>query len=297
MPIIRSCAVISSNASPAALLVAAGLTLSFAAQAWGPQGHALVADIAAAHLTPTARDAVSRLLAADGHHHLDQIASWPDAVRHNRPATGPWHYVDIPLDAAGYNATRDCPHDNCVVARIPYFAHVLGDRSAPQHRRVEALKFLVHFVADVQQPLHAEDHGDKGGNDVKLSYFGQRTNLHRVWDSGILDHALHLHVGWDYSIDYGPTRAAAARLDHRITQRERAEWTRGIDAAHLNAAAVRWANQAHRLARRVAYGDLPAPPRRHWSEAYQHEAWPIERRQLERGGVRLAAVLNATLAP
>ncbi|MES1954435.1 nuclease S1 [Salinisphaera hydrothermalis EPR70] len=277
------------------LCLAAGLGLSFAAQAWGPQGHALIADIAAAHLQPAVRAEVSSLLAAEGHHRLDEIASWPDAIRHDRPRTGRWHYVDIPLDAAGYKASRDCPHDHCVVARIPYFAHILGDRSASQRQRIEALKFLVHFVGDVQQPMHAEDHDDKGGNDVRLTYFGHRTNLHRIWDSGIVDHALDLHVRSDYSIDYGPTRAAATRLDRQITPREREQWTRGINSRHLNAAAIRWANQAHRLARRVAYGDLPAPPRRHWSETYQQQAWPVVRRQLERGGVRLAAVLNTTL--
>ncbi|AWN17268.1 S1/P1 nuclease [Salinisphaera sp. LB1] len=278
------------------LLTIAGLTLPLAAQAWGPQGHALIADIAAVHLTPHARTEVSRLLAADGHDRLDEIASWPDAIRHARPATAPWHYVDIPLEASAYNAARDCPHGDCVVARISYFAHVLADRSAPQAQRIEALKFLVHFVADVQQPLHAEDHDDRGGNDVKLSYFGHRSNLHRIWDSGIVDHALDLHVGRHYAIDYAPTRAAAARLDAGITPRECNEWRRGIHGARLSAAAVRWANQAHRLARRVAYADLPAPPRRNWSATYQRKTWPVVRRQILRGGVRLAAVLNTSLA-
>ncbi|MGN8199387.1 S1/P1 nuclease [Salinisphaera sp. RV14] len=147
-----------------------------------------------------------------------------------------------------------------------------------------------------EQPLHAEDHDDRGGNDVRLSYFGHRSNLHRIWDSGIVDHALHLHVGRDYSIDYAPTRAAAARPDADITPRERANWRRGIHGARLSAAAVRWANQAHRLARRVAYADLPAPPRRDGSAAYQHKTWPVVRRQIQRGGVRLATVLNTTLA-
>lgn len=277
------------------LLFVAALSLPSAALAWGPQGHALIADIAAAHLTSPARAQVSRLLAADGHHRLDEVASWPDAIRHDRWATGPWHYVNIPLDSVVYNATRDCPHNNCVVARIAYFADILGDRSVPQARRVAALKFVTHFVADVQQPLHAEDNNDKGGNDVKLRYFGHRTNLHRIWDSGIIDHALHLYVARNFSIHYAPTRTAAARLDHRITEGERRKWGRGINSSHLSTAAARWANQAHRLARRVAYGDLPAPPRHDWSESYQHEAWPVVRRQLERGGVRLAAVLNATL--
>lgn len=277
------------------LCLLAGLVVTAPALAWGPQGHALIADIAAAHLTPTARHEIGQLLALDHQHHLDEVASWPDAIRAERPATGPWHYVDIPLYADQYQAHRDCPNGRCVVARITRFAAVLGDRSAAPARRLEALKFVVHFVADVQQPLHAEDHDDKGGNDVKLAYFGRRTNLHAVWDSAILDRALGLTVRRDYSFDYGPTRNAANRLDADITAHERDTWGRDVDPAHLDRAVVRWANQAHRLARTVAYADLPPAPRRDWSQAYQRRTWPVVRRQIQRGGVRLAAVLNTEL--
>ncbi|WP_423820548.1 S1/P1 nuclease [Salinisphaera sp. SPP-AMP-43] len=272
-----------------------GLTMSLPALAWGPQGHALVADIAAAHLEPQAQAAVTRLLANEGHNHLDEIASWPDAIRSERTETGPWHYVDIPLDKSHYQDRRDCPDRDCVVARISYFADILGNASASQNERVEALKFLVHFVGDVQQPLHAEDDDDKGGNEVELSYFGHPTNLHAIWDSGIVDRALDLHVAPDYSIDYAPTRRAARQLDRQIGQLERRAWSRDIARDQLQAAAIRWAEQAHELAQDVAYADLPPAPRQQWSSAYQRQAWPVARRQIQRGGIRLAAVLNAVL--
>lgn len=265
------------------------------ALAWGPQGHALIADIAAAHLSPAASAQVARLLARDGHDHLDEIASWADAIRHQRRGTGRWHYVDIPLDASHYEAARDCPHANCVIARLAAFAHVLGDRHAAPAARVEALKFVVHLVGDVHQPMHAEDDHDKGGNDVRLTYFGRRRSLHSIWDGVILDRALGLTVHRHYTIDYGPTRRTAARLDGDITARQRRIWSRAISAETIQRAATRWADQAHRLARTVAYGDLPAPPRRNWSGTYQQAAWPVVRRQIERAGVRLAVVLNAEL--
>lgn len=272
-----------------------GLFFAMPAMAWGPQGHALVADIAAAHLTPAAQAKVADLLARDGVDHLDKIASWPDAIRSKRPATGPWHYVDIPLGADHYQARRDCPRDNCVIARLAQYANVLGDASAAPDQRLEALKFVVHFVGDVHQPLHAENHDDKGGNAVHLRYFGHRTNLHAVWDSGIIEHALGLTVHRGFTIDYGPTRAAAEQLDARVTPHERKIWGRDIHADRLQQAAIRWADQSHRLARTVAYADLPPTPRDDWSEAYQRRAWPVVRRQIQRAGIRLAGVLNAVL--
>ncbi|HET7314504.1 S1/P1 nuclease [Salinisphaera sp.] len=266
-----------------------------AALAWGPQGHALIADIAARHLSAAARREVTRLLAIDDAHGLDRIASWADAARRDRPGTGPWHYVDIPLTARGYKAQRDCPRAHCVVARIPYYARILGDRSATSAQRLEALKFVVHFVADIQQPLHAENHHDAGGNDVDLTYFGDQSNLHALWDSGILEHALHLHVGRHFSIDYGATRAAARRLDSNISLAEHRRWTRVLADSGLARAAVHWANQAHALARRVAYANLGLLSGNDGSARYQRQAWPVIRRQLERGGIRLAATLDAVL--
>lgn len=278
-----------------ALGMLVGVSISLPALAWGPQGHALVADIAAAHLNPTAQATVSRLLASEGYIHLDEIASWPDAIRSDRADTGPWHYVDIPLDKMHYQARRDCPNRDCVVARIPYFADILADNTRPEAQRVEALKFLVHFVGDIQQPMHAEDDSDKGGNEVELTYFSHPTNLHAMWDSGIVDRALDLHVAPDYSIDYAPTRRAARRLDRQIGRIERRAWARDIERDRLQAAAIHWAEQAHELAQDVAYAELPPAPRQHWSSAYQHKAWPVARRQIQRGGIRLAAVLNAIL--
>jgi hypothetical protein len=124
--------------------------------AWGPEGHAIVAEIAEAKLkdSPGVLDQIKQLLASDDSHakHLDQIASWADAVRPSRPETENWHFVDIPLDSGEYEATRECKQTekgDCVVAVIQRSASVLRDRSAGQPERVEALKYLVHFVGDI----------------------------------------------------------------------------------------------------------------------------------------------------
>src|SRR3954452_14544265 len=119
----------SRRRTAAALIFLGAISWTDYAGAWGPEGHAIMAEIAEARLSDQARAQLTQILAADdsGAKHLDQIASWPDAVRPARPETAPWHFVDIPLDVGSYDGSRDCKQDNCVVAAIPRFAGVLGD--------------------------------------------------------------------------------------------------------------------------------------------------------------------------
>jgi len=269
---------------------------AFPALAWGPNGHAIIADIAQRHLDPKALHAVRQLLALEGHQRLDQVASWADEIRKEHPRTGPWHYVDTPLDDPHYVASRDCPRGNCIVVKLPHFVRVLGDRSVSPRARLVALKWVVHLVGDIHQPLHNEDDDDKGGNTVQLVYFGEPTNLHKVWDSAIIQHALGLHMNPDYSIDRAAARRAAARLDQRIGHAQRMRW--GLHGQSIDAAVLQWSNHSHELARTVAYADLPSRRERRkqgWCARYQEQAWPVARTQLEAAGVRLADVLNRTL--
>ena len=142
------------------------ICLPLPALAWGAEGHEIVAAIALRELTPAARLQVARLLGSEAM--LVHDSNWADEVRDQRPDTGPWHYVDIPLDAPGYDAGRDCGGDACVVAQISHDLHVLGNARVSAGQRAEALRFLVHFVADIHQPLHAVDNADKGGNGVRV---------------------------------------------------------------------------------------------------------------------------------
>ncbi|HET6631627.1 MAG TPA: S1/P1 nuclease, partial [Rhodanobacteraceae bacterium] len=238
---------------------------------------------------------VRRLLATEDARHLDDISSWADAHRKEMKGTGGWHYVDIPLHATGYEASRDCRDDNCVVAQLVHFTRVLADRKASDAKRLEALKWVVHMVGDIHQPLHAEDDNDKGGNTVQLQYFGQGTNLHAVWDSRIIEHQLHVHLGPNYSFDHPLMRRHAAAIDADITQAERDAWAPAGMLDHLQARVIAWANASHQIARDVAYADLPKKRKRGWAEAYQRKAWPVVRKQVQRGGVRLAELLNEVL--
>lgn len=274
--------------------LALGFTAPFA-MAWGPEGHAIVADIAQARLDPVAAAQVTALLELEGYDRLDQVASWADQHRKEMPGTAGWHYVDIPLAAPAYQAARDCPRDNCIVAQLEHFTRTLADRSASPQARLEALKWVVHLAGDIQQPMHAVDNDDKGGNTVQVQFFGVGTNLHSVWDGRVIEHQLDLKLGPNYSIDRTAVASRAMQLDARITPAERAQWAPAGTLATLDARVVDWANESHHLARTVAYTDLVKPSGAAWSERYQAKAWPVIRQRLQQGGVRLAELLDEAL--
>jgi hypothetical protein len=279
-----------------ALALAIAIAASDLAKAWGPEGHAIVADIAEAHLTPAAAAQVGNLLSLERHHRLDEVASWADEIRPQRRDTASWHFVDIPLASSNYDATRDCANGNCVVAKIVDFAVVLANPSADEHARLEALKWVVRLVGDIHQPLHAEDdkHG-RGGNAVKLTYFGRSTNLHAIWDGAIIEHAMGLQLGPHFRFNHEAVATEAHKLDARFSASQRHDWASAGLLSRLQPAVITWAIEAHGVAQTVAYAGLPSNRTREWSIAYQAQVWPVVQIQLEKAAVRLAEVLNEAL--
>lgn len=257
------------------MLVLGMLCLSGAARllAWGPQGHRVVAVIAQANLTPAARAKVDALLGPLNS--MAAVSSWADDTRVDFPETGPWHYIDIPLDARSIDMARDCPQGNCVIGKIEEYERVLKDSHSSEANRRLALRFLIHFVGDLHQPLHCEDNNDKGGNMVQVTFFGQPSNLHSVWDSGILGKMQ----------PYG--NKLADLLNSRIAPVEKAQWTKGTLAD--------WALEGKKLARDVAYKNLPSGSPAELGQAYVDAATPVVETQLEKAGIRLAAILNRLL--
>lgn len=164
--------------------------LSPVAHAWGPKGHRLIAGLAAAELTPQARAQVARLLRDEAEPTLAGVANWADDLREHDPDLGkrssPWHYVNLAEDGCVYRPPAHCPSGDCVIEAIVRQRALLADRRQPDAVRVQALKFLVHFVGDAHQPLHAGYARDKGGNTVQLQLDGQGSNLHRLWDSEVI---------------------------------------------------------------------------------------------------------------
>lgn len=172
----------------ARILIASILLLAFCpslAMAWGPNGHRIVGEIAENHLTDAARKGISELV---GRASLAQISTWADEIKSDptwRHAS-PWHYVNAPPGQAIEKARKSPQGD--VIEAILRFERVLRDREAGRKERIDALRFLVHLVADVHQPLHVGYASDRGGNDIRVRWFGESTNLHAVWDENLVEH-------------------------------------------------------------------------------------------------------------
>lgn len=164
-------------------LISIFLALPGSAFAWGNQGHHIIASLAGAQLTSKARAEVDRLLALEPGETLMTISTWAD--EHRNPGSAPWHYVNFPRDSCTYSAERDCPGGQCVVAAIERQVAILSSKS-PDERRLIALKYLVHLEGDVHQPLHAGYLDDKGGNTYQLQAFMRGSNLHALWDTGLI---------------------------------------------------------------------------------------------------------------
>jgi hypothetical protein len=248
---------------------------------WGGEGHDLVARIAMAQLSAKVRAKIDAILGPGVT--IVSISSWADQVRRDRPESGPWHYVDIPIDQPHLDMARDCPKGDCVLAAIDKFRAQLKDKATPADKRKEALEFIVHFVGDMHQPLHCSDNKDKGGNDVRVALAGadRPGNLHGAWDSGILS-----HMGTEDALYPEMLKEAL---------KNRKKWAKG--------SVEQWAEESHQAAVDVTYGKLPVKPVAGMPNttpialdaSYEEAAKPLIRLQIEKAGDRLARVLNEAL--
>lgn len=255
----------------ASLLLIPATSMATPVARWGPLGHRVVAEVAMSRLSAAVADETRRLL---GGQTLADVANWADEVRRDLPATAPWHYVDIEITDTSYVPTRDCKDDACIIAALNTQIAVLADRRRSDADRATALRWVVHLVGDIHQPLHAGERGDRGGNDIKITFNGSRTNLHALWDSGLL-------------LSYG-------QAEGEITREILDEIGRRNDLKTIIATApAQWAMASHDIARDVVYRNLPASL--DITPAYADAARPVIRECLLRAGVRLAAVVEHAL--
>lgn len=277
-PYIRSSCLtvkLSTLTSLCRAVAAFALTLVVASNAlgWGQEGHQVVATIAERHLTARARERVRQILGPEVS--LAAVSTWADEIRPSRPKTAPWHYIDIPLNASAIDPARDCQDGDCVTAVITRFVAVLRDNASSLDAKSEALKFVVHFVADLHQPLHCADNHDRGGNDVHVTFFGQNANLHSVWDTLLIER-----------ID-PDTGSYAKRLDAALTNSNISTFEAGT--------VEDWALESHAVAQKVAYGALPRGETLGLGADYFQTAAPTVDLQLQEAGIRLAFILSTAL--
>jgi hypothetical protein len=237
---------------------------------WYDLGHRVVADIAEERLMPVAARAVRDIL---GGQRLSDASVWADNIKQYRHDADPLHYVNIPLGAAAYVAERDCPHGKCIIAAIESDRQVLANPAASTLDRAEALRFLIHFIGDLHQPLHVADDGDRGGNRRAVYLEGDSMNLHQVWDGELLNR---------YGLN---ERTYLAELRREMDTMDLAVLERGT--------VVDWAMEGHRIAVQRAYR---VPRGGRLDQAYVKANRPIVDHVVIAAGVRLAKVLNETLA-
>jgi len=242
------------------------------AWAWGPEGHEVIARIAADNLSPAAHLRISQLLGGDAPALMVLDSNWADEIRTDRPQTANWHFVNIEIGSKGYDAAHDCGHDDCVVAQIGRDVITLRDSKAAHSAKVDALRFLIHFVGDLHQPLHAADRHDKGGNGLIVLLKKGRTNLHRIWDDDLVE-AL------------GPDPAAVAgSIEAGLVPQDKTRIAAGTP--------VDWANESFKVAAKEIYARIPSRGPVRLPRDYAKRENAVVRLQLARAGIRLAALLN-----
>jgi len=266
------------------------------AWAWGGQGHRTFGAIADRLLSSAARAAVAQLLSGDldksgklsGRSTLAAVSDWADEISGTPAARPRWHYDDVPICGSVPKA-HYCPGRQCNTEQLKRLIRVLADTRAASRDRNEALKWLVHLVGDIHQPLHAADNGDRGGNRVPVALAGVRTrgreSLHRAWDNDLVRLALH-----------APERRQPP-ADIEALAREAASLVEHAGPGSPDS----WALESHRLARNVAYHyrvfacDAVPQDIVVLDRDYQQQAEAIVRERVLLAGARLAAVLNRIL--
>ncbi|WEJ99329.1 MAG: S1/P1 nuclease [Candidatus Sphingomonas phytovorans] len=277
---------------PALAAVALAATASPAAAYW-EYGHQTIAQIARANVKPKTRVAIDRLLRQSTllgtptcpARSIEDASIWADCIKNIKGPDGKrpfdfaysWHYQNVNI-CKPFDLTVPCKDGNCVSAQIERDVKLLRDKATPLKDRVEALVFLIHFVGDLHQPLHAGDKGDKGGNEAKTSYGileTPRLNLHTVWDGYLAERAISTppSVVRRYS---ATERATMATGD--VTDWSRESWQIAHDSAYASA----------------MKGDPCAPTPEHMTldDATIASLVPVERLEVQRGGLRLAKLLD-----
>jgi nuclease S1 len=260
------------NAFPsAAALILAILFFSPSAWPWGRVGLQVASQMAEERLTPAALKAVHDLLGSGVN--LADISTWADEQR-NMSTNSQWHYIAIPITESRYDP-KFCQLDRCVVSKIEDFQRVLRNPKAGREEKQKALKFLVHFLEDLCQPFHVADNNTKGGNLIQVSFYGIGSNLHRVWDSQIIEKHTKDKRVWLGELN-GVTNPKLA-----------ADWSKGNPED--------WATDTLQIAKLVYC--LPGtntimPSGTEIVDEYCKIALPLIQKQLAKAGVRVAAVLN-----
>jgi hypothetical protein len=278
--------------------------------AWGDEGHEIVGVIAYARLTPAVKKKVDALLAADKDNltapDFVSRTTWADKYRNSDrhttkiryEATRNWHFVNIEIangdidSACNHHpklplgtAASAGPAKHCLVDKIDQFIAELRDPSIAKPEKILALKFVLHLIGDLHQPLHTADNKDRGGNEVPVLFGNPTTpdNLHSYWDNHLVQ-----RLGND-------PRAVGASLNQQITKAKANDWSKGTPTDWAKESFHQGKNVVYNFAGQQEFIDDYSAKGVRLDATYDNRALPAVREQLSKAGVRLAAVLNNAL--
>lgn len=233
---------------------------------WGQTGHRATGEIATQHLTKKAKREIEKILNGNS---LAMVSTYGDEIKSDSiyREFGPWHYVNLKPGEDKYNPATANPEGDLLMALRKCKA-VLQDKNSSREEKEFYLKMLVHFMGDLHQPFHAGRGEDKGGNDIQVRWFNEGSNIHRVWDSDMIN---------SYQMSY--TELADNTDD--LTRQEKLEIASGTFES--------WMNESKQLAERT-YASVEVGEKLGYR--YMYNWFPVVREQLQKGGIRLAQVLN-----
>ena len=247
------------------VLLALALLFSVeSAFSWGKTGHRVIGELAQLHLSKKAKKTVKEIL---GNEDLASASNWFDFIKSDSAYdnTHCWHYVGIP-DGKTYAESEKNPCGD-VIEAIGRFKKTLASETASLEDKKFALRGIIHLIGDIHQPLHVGNGSDRGGNDVKVSWFWKDSNLHRVWDTGLVDGQQLSYTEY------------TKKLNH-YTKSEKKRWQ--------NDSISEWVAEV--MALRPSIYDI-GDGKLNYRYTYDHIGQVDE--QLRKGGMRLAGVLNA----
>lgn len=250
------------------------VTILVAQQAfsWGLLGHRVIAEIAEQHLSKKAKKELRKLI---GKETLAWWSNWPDFIRSDTSwnFASSWHYVNIPghLDKEKFMEELKKIPVKSLYTQIPAMMAEVKDKSLPLEKRKTALNFLVHFIGDLHQPLHVGRPEDLGGNKIVVYWFDQKTNLHTVWDSMLMEHQQYSYTEY-------------AKLLNIAGNEQIEAWrTASLEECFY---------ESYQLADMI-YDATPNESK--LSYRYNYQFQKLMEQQLIKGGIRLAAILNEVL--
>jgi len=232
---------------------------------WSKTGHRVVGEVAEQHLTKKAKRAINDLLEGES---LAAVANFADEIKSDRAYRkfSAWHYVNIPFGKT-YDEIEKNEYGD-LVQGVKTCLEIIKDKNSSKEDKAFYLKFLVHLIGDLHQPMHVGRAEDKGGNDIQLQWFGNGSNLHRLWDSNLID-------------ENGMSFTELAVEYPKMSKQQITFLQKGT--------LLDWVEESHLLAEKV-YASVEVGEK--LSYRYSYDWWHTVEDQLQKGGVRLAAVLN-----